>query len=162
MSIMTRLGRAVGRVVLMSAARMGRAVLVSAARMGSIVCPPPLMLPPVNGVVVETSFLGIFTEEALVASRLRFSVAVSEACDVVVPDPSFIAVVKVLLSIVVASEEARGDDAVVMTVAAVASPAMPSALRSFLADTYRNGRPQIFFITVRYENASYSRLLGEI
>ena len=125
------------------------------------------MLPPVNGVVVETSFLGIFTEEALVASRLRFSVAVSEACDVVVPDPSFIAVVKVLLSIVVASEEARGDDAVVrallsMTVAAVASPAMPSALRSFLADTYRNGRPQIFFITVRYENASYSRLLGEI
>jgi hypothetical protein len=159
MSMVTRLGRAVGRVVLMSAARMGRAVLVSAARMGCIVCPPPLMLPPVNGVVVETSSLGIFTEEALVASRLealvasrlRFSVAVSEACDVVVSTPS--AVVKVL-SIVVASEEAREDDAVVMTVAAVASPAMPSALRSFLADTYRNGRPQIFFISVRYENAS--------
>ncbi len=114
------------------------------------------MLPPVNGVVVETSFLGIFTEEALVASRLRFSVAVSEACDVVVSTPSFAAVVKVL-SIVVASEESREDDAVV-TVAAVvtvvASPAMPSALRSFLADTYRNGRPQIFFISVRYENAS--------
>jgi hypothetical protein len=147
MSIMTRLGRAVGRVVLMSAARMGRAVLVSAARMGSIVCPPPLMMPPGNGVVVETSFLG-----------MRFSVAVAEACDVVVSTPSFTAVVKVLLLIVVASEEAREDDAIVMTVAAVASPAMPSALRSFLADTYRNGRPQIFFISIRYENASYSRL----
>jgi hypothetical protein len=106
------------------------------------------MLPPGNGVVVETSFLGIFSEEALVASRLRLSVAVSESSDVVVSTPSFTAVVKVLLSIVVASEEAREDDAVVMTVAAVASPAMPSALRSFLADTYRNGRPQIFFITV--------------
>ncbi len=110
------------------------------------------MPPTVNGVVVETSFLGIFTEEALVASRLRFSVVVSESSDVVVSTPSFTAVVKVL-SVVVASEEAREDDAVVMTVAAVASPAMPSALRSFLADTYRNGRPQIFFISVRYENA---------
>jgi hypothetical protein len=127
---------------------MGRAVLVSAARMGCIVCPSPLMLPPGNGVVVETSFLGIFTEEALVMSRLRFSVAVSEASDVVVSNPSFTAVAKVLLSIMVASEEAREDDAVVMTVAAVASPVMPSALRSFLADTYRNGRPQIFFISV--------------
>jgi hypothetical protein len=117
-----------------------------------MVCPPPLMPPTVNGVVVETSFLGIFTEEALVASRLRFSVVVSESSDVVVSTPSFTAVVKVL-SVVVASEEAREDDAVVMTVAAVASPAMPSALRSFLADTYRNGRPQIFFISVRYENA---------
>jgi hypothetical protein len=142
MSMVTRLGRAVGRVVFMSAARMGRAVLVSAARMGSIVCPPPLMLPPGNGVDVETSFLGV-----------RFSVAVSEASDVDVSTPSFTAVVKVL-SIVVASEEAGEDDAVVMPVAAVASPAMPSALRSFLADTYRNGGPQIFFISVRYENAS--------
>ncbi len=147
MSMVTRLGRAVGRVVLMSAARMGRVVLVSAARMGSIVCPPPLRLPPVNGVVVETSFLVFFTEEAIVVSRLRFSVAVTEACDVVVSTPSFTAVVKVL-SMVVASEEARDDDAIVMTVAAVASPAMPSAVRSFLADTYRNGRPQIFFIIV--------------